>query len=275
MKNPFVDMHVHSFYSDGSMSPGEIVAAAVQNGVGVLAVADHNILDGSIETQKLCKERGIHCIPAVELNTLDGESDIHILAYDFDMENQQFTDVIKHVRFLLDESSVKLIELMQVDYQNISLTEFMEFTYDRKLGAWKSLHYLIEKGLVSSKKEAMEFYLNYNISHERSGYPTIAATIYRIKRASGYAVLAHPGEVIDSSDIGRFKEELRRIIALGIDGIECYYPSHSAEVTNVCLELCDEYNLFVTAGSDCHGDFGRKKTYVGEMGITKQQIRLR
>ena len=113
MENPFVDMHVHSFYSDGSMSPGEIVEAAVQNGVGVLAVADHNVLDGSIETQKLCKEHGIHCIPAVELNTLDGESDIHILAYDFDMENQQFTDFIKHVRFLLDESSVKLVELMQ------------------------------------------------------------------------------------------------------------------------------------------------------------------
>ena len=275
MENPFIDMHVHSFYSDGTMSPGEIVEAAVQNRVGVLAVADHNILDGSIETQKLCKEHGIHCIPAVELNTLYGESDIHILAYDFDMGNQQFTDFIKHMRFLLDEASVKLIECMQADFANVSLAEFMEFTYDRKLGAWKSLHYLVEKGLVSSKKEGIELYFDYDISPVKSGYPTIAATVYRIKRAGGYAVLAHPGEVIDFSDIGRFKEELRRIIAFGIDGIECYYPSHSAEVTNACLELCDEYNLFITAGSDCHGSFGRKKTYVGEMGITKQQIRIR
>ena len=87
--------------------------------------------------------------------------------------------------------------------------------------------------------------------------------------------MAHPGEVLDFSDIGRFKEELRRIIALGIDGIECYYPSHSAEVTNACLELCDEHSLYITAGSDCHGDFGRKKTYVGEMGIITDKLRFR
>ena len=275
MEKLYVDMHVHSFYSDGSMSPGEIVEAAVWNGVGVLAVADHNILDGSIEAQKLCKECGIHCIPAVELNTLDGESDIHILAYDYDMENRQFADFVKHLRFLLDESSVKLVERMQADYPNISLAEFMEFTYDRTLGGWKNLHYLMEKGLASSAKEAMKYYLDYDILYKESGYPTIAATAYRIKRAGGYGVLAHPGEVIDFSDIGRFKEELRRIIAFGIDGIECYYPSHSTEVTKACLELCDEYDLFITAGSDCHGDFGRKITYVGEMGITRQQVRIR
>jgi len=257
------------------MSPGEIVAAAVQSGVGVLAVADHNVLDGSIEAQKLCKKHGIHCIPAVELNTLDGESDIHILAYDFDMENQQFTDFIKHIRFLLDESSVRLIERMQADNINVSLAEFVEFSYDRKLGGWKNLHYLMSKGLATTIKDAMKYYLHYDISYKESGYPTIAATTYRIKRAGGYSVLAHPGEVLDFSDIGRFKEELRRIIALGIDGIECYYPSHSAEVTNACLELCDEHSLYITAGSDCHGDFGRKKTYVGEMGIITDKLRFR
>lgn len=270
-----VDMHVHSWHSDGTMSPVEIVEAAVQSGVGVLAVADHNFLDGNIETQKLCEVHGINCIPAVELDTLDGETNFHILAYDFDVENRQFAEYVKHMRFLLDESSVRLVERMQSDYPSVSIADFMEFQRDKWLGGWKCLQYFMCKGITSSLRDGMKFYVDYEVGWKECGYPTIAATIYRIKRAGGYSVLAHPGEVIDTSDIVWFKHELRRIVSLGIDGVECYYPSHSAEITNACLELCNEHNLFITAGSDCHGEFGRTKTHVGQMGITTQQIRVR
>jgi len=274
MERPYVDLHIHSIYSDGTMSPDEIVETAISNGVGVLAVADHNTSDGSIETQKLCKERGIHCVPAVEIDALDGGANFHILAYGFDVNDQQFVDFIKHTRFLLDEQSVKLIERMQVDYPSLSLAEFMEFSHDRRLGGWKSIHYFKDKGLVSSLKDGMKFYSEYGIEFKESGFSTIAAVVYRIKRAGGYAVLAHPSVVIDSSDISKFKQELKRIVSFGIDGIECYYPSHSAAVTEACLKVCNELDLMITAGSDCHGNFWGSKGPVGIMQIMMDKLRI-
>lgn len=271
---PFVDLHVHSFYSDGNMSPEEIVEAAVSNNVGVLAITDHNVLEGSIIAGELCAQNGIHYIQGVELDTVTNGKLQHILAYGFDINNKAFTDFVGHMRFLLDESSVKLVELMQCDYADISLTDFFEFVYDKRLGGWKMLHYLVERGVTSSLKEGMQIYSDYGIVLDNSGFSSIAATALRIKQAGGFSVLAHPGEMIDASDISKFKSELRHIISNGIDGIECYYPSHSAVVTQACLDVCNESGLIITAGSDCHGDFF-VNTRVGEMNIDLNKLVLK
>jgi len=270
---PYADLHVHSFFSDGSMSPEELVEAAASNGVGALAIADHDALDGSIIARKLCKDIGIHYIPAAEIDTLDGDTNFHVLAYGIDVKNFMFIDFLKHTRFLVDEISAKLIELMQSDYPDFSLADYIEYTYDKCLGGWKALHYLMEKGLTSSLKDGIQFYFKYGMTYRNAGYSTIAATAYRVKAAGGYSVLAHPGETISTSDISQFKKELKRIISFGLDGIECYYPSHSEAVTQACLELCEESDLMITAGSDCHGLFG--KTRVGEMDILMDKLRLK
>lgn len=149
----------------------------------------------------------------------------------------------------------------------------MNFSYDVRLGGWKALHYFVAKGLTTSLKEGIRYYPQYNISYDKSGYPSIGAISYRIKQAGGYAVLAHPGVLIDSSDIRAFSDELRRLINLGLDGVECFYPSHSAIITQACLEICNEKNLLITAGSDCHGIFG--KTRVGEMNISLNNVVLK
>ena len=270
MENLFVDMHVHSFYSDGGMSPDEIVESACKNGVGVLAVADHDVIEGSLEIKEMCVKNKIKYIPAVEIDSIDRGVNFHILAYGFDTENKEFCDFITHTRFLLDESGFKLIEAMKADYSNISLQDYTDFTYDRRLGGWKMLHYLVEKGFAPSINEGSRFYSRYNITHEKSGYSPIGVIAYRIKKAGGYSVLAHPGELIDTADTGYFRQELKRIVSCGLDGVECYYPSNSEIITRICLDVCGENGLLITAGSDCHGVFG--KTRVGEMNITKDKV---
>jgi len=270
----FADLHVHSFHSDGSLSPEEIVESAKLNGVGILAITDHNMVDGSIELQRLCYNSGIRCIPAVEICTLDGDRYFHVLAYGFDLTNQCFSDFIRHTRFMLDETSVKLIELMEPDYPGLSLDDYMKYTYDRRLGGWKALHYFMNKGMTTSLKEGIGFYPKYGMTYNKAGYSTVAAVAYRVRRAGGYPVLAHPGEMMDTSDINRFKQELRRIISHGIEGIECYYPTHTQAVTQACLEVCNEQDLLITAGSDCHGVFAYPRR-IGEMGITTNKLRLK
>lgn len=272
MDKPYVDMHVHSFFSDGSMSPDEIVESACEHGVGVLAVADHDIIEGSLLIQEKWAANNIKYIPAVEIDSIDGNANFHVLAYGFDTGNKDFVEFLKHTRFLLDEASIKLVEVMQSDYTDLSLPNFMEFSYDVRLGGWKALHYFVEKGLTSSLKEGIKFYPQYNMTYDKCGYSTIRAIAYRINKAGGYSVLAHPGELIDTSDIDKFQAELKRLVSYGLDGIECFYPSHSDMVTQACLNICKDNNLFVTAGSDCHGVFG--KTRIGEMNILAEKVIL-
>jgi len=273
MDKPYADLHVHSYYSDGTMSPEEIVESAVENGVGTLAIADHDVLEGSLLARELCFVNGIHYIPAVEIDTLDNNVFQHILAYGFDTSNSMFVDFLSHSRFMLDESNFLLVERMQSDYSNLSLSDYFDYEYDWKLGGWKGLHYLLDKGVASSLRDGMSFYAKYDVMYSNAGFSSIAATAFRIKKAGGYSVLAHPGEMLDTSDIEVFKSELKRIVSYGVDGIECYYPSNSDEVTQACLEVCDEHDLLITAGSDCHGTFG--KTRVGEMNILTSKLRLK
>jgi hypothetical protein len=171
---------------------------------------------------------------------------------------------------------------MQADYRGITLADFMEFKFDAAgLGGWKSLHYFMAKGLTSSLKEGIKFYPQYNMTYDKSGYSLMGAVAYRIKRAGGYSVLAHPGELIcvDEStrqvtDIELFRKELAHIVvSYKLDGVECYYPSNSEAVTQACLDVCRENDLIITAGSDCHGSFG--KTRVGEMNITLDKLALK
>ena len=273
MDKMYVDLHVHSYFSDGSMSPAEIVEAAVENGVGLLAIADHNILECNYLAPELCFAHGINYIHAVEIDTLDKDGLQHILAYGFDITNSLFVDFIKHSRFLLDEMSIKLIECMQSDYLSISVNDFFEYEYNKQLGGWKGLHYLLDKGISSSLKDGMRFYSDYGVTHSKAGFSSIAATAHRIKNAGGYSVLSHPGDMLDTSDINSFKEEMKRIISYGVDGIECYYPNNSEAVTQACLEVCNEYDLIITAGSDCHGTFITNR--VGEMDIPVSNLRLK
>lgn len=272
MTYKIADMHVHSYYSDGTMTPEEILNSALNNGVGLLAIADHERLDGSLKLLELCKEYNIQCIPAVEVDALDNGNNIHILGYGMNPYDKEFCSFIKRNRVLLDEISIKLIEKMQRDYDTISLEEFSKFNYDRKKGGWKALHYFYEKGLTKSLKEGFIFYQIYNCSYDCVEFHPVSLAIQFIHNAGGKAILAHPGETIKEKENSTFREEVLRLVSFGLDGIECYYPTHTSDMTDICLEICKAGDMLITAGSDCHGDFGRAK--IGEMGIEISQLKL-
>jgi len=266
------DLHVHSYYSDGTMSPEEILEAALAKDVGLLAIADHNVLEGSVKLRELCSKCNIRYVPAVELDTLCEGKPIHILGYGMDFSDKEFCLFVRRNRAMLDEISVKLIEKMQADYNSVSLPDYLEYSYDRKKGGWKALHYLLDKGLSKSLRGGLEFYDIYNCSYDCVDFPTVSAAAQYIHNAGGKAVLAHPGEVIKETDMNLFAEKVLELVSYGLDGIECYYPFHTKDITDICLEICRNKGLLITTGSDCHGDFGR--TEIGETGIAIGQLNL-
>lgn len=161
---------------------------------------------------------------------------------------------------------------MAKDFEYITLSDYLNFTYDKRLGGWKALHYLIKKGITKDVFEGFMLYSKYETPHSCVEFPSIELICNYIHNAGGKAVLAHPGKVIKKTNINDFKKELLKISALGIDGIECYYPSHTEDITNVCLEICEDKNLLITCGSDCHGEF--QDTEIGEMNIPIEKLNL-
>ena len=267
MTGTIADLHIHTYYSDGTMSPEEILNTALLKGVAVLAVTDHDVLEGTLELQQLCQNHDIKYISGVELDSLDHGNNVHILGYGMDLKNKEFLDFVHQNRTKLDTVNSMLIEKMQEDYVNISVTDYMNYTYDRAKGGWKALHYLMEKGLTDSLREGFAFYPKYNCTYQCVNFLSVEEVCRYIHNAGGKAVLAHPGVSIKEEDIHIFKKELLRFISYGLDGIECYYPTHKNDITAICLQICKEQDLLITCGSDCHGTFG-----FAEVGQTNTPI---
>ena len=131
------------------------------------------------------------------------------------------------------------------------------------------LQYLMDKGLSDSLHGARHYYPDYGVGYEVAGFAPTEKIIEAIHLAGGRAVLAHPGETAKDALYDIFP----RLMALGMDGAECYYPKHSEEVTNYLVDECRRRGLMITAGSDCHGAFGTAD--IGHTRTTEEQIDLR
>ncbi|MDO4548130.1 MAG: PHP domain-containing protein [Clostridia bacterium] len=271
---PFVDLHVHTWYSDSTLSPAMAVQAASQNGVGLLAIADHEGFQGSFEAKPLCEKAGIRFIPACETQCMS-ESHVlyHILCYAMDLTKGPLASMVSQNRRILDDMSVWLVEKMAKDYPQLSREEYELYSYDRSRGGWKGLGYLMEKGITASLREGFPLYEKYGIRYDTAGFPALERTIEAIHLSGGRAVVAHSGHTLRKLESDDFKREIYSLVECGLDGIECYYPLHSGEVTELLLNICRSRELMITAGSDCHGDFGR--TRVGQMDIDASKIDLR
>lgn len=251
----YVDLHIHSRYSDGSYTPEEIVRIAKGSDCGLISVCDHNLIRGTLETGPIALAAGLKYIPGVEIDAIFENTDIHILCYGADLENEALLREIRHARMMLDTMSSDLLERMIPDYPQLSTAEYDAFTHDWHRGGWKMLQYLQAKGVTPDMKSGFPLYDDYGVTYQAAGFHSAETVIAAIHGAGGRAVLAHPGVVFPTEDLREFEKILNRALDLGLDGVECYYVRHSEGVTRRCLEVCSARGLLVTAGSDCHGAF--------------------
>lgn len=169
-------------------------------------------------------------------------------------------------------SDVLIEKLARAGY-DVSQAELDAFEDDRSLGGWKALHYFLHKRITSVLKQGVLLYARHGVLYDRFDYFDVRETCAAIRGAGGYAVLAHPGEMIEPPTPYDLERALVRLRGCGLDGIECYYPTHTRDITDCCLRFCARHDMMITAGSDCHGAFGRAR--VGEMDIRLSRLNLR
>ncbi len=266
MDKLFVDLHIHTNFSDGIFSPEEVVRYAQEVGLSAISITDHDITDGILPAVKEGIKRGIEVIPGVELSVESknsSEGEMHILGYFINWEDIQFQ---KQLKLFRDARKKRAIHILKKLYQvGVKLDEEKLFKI-AGIGSVGRLHIarlLLEEGYVDNIKEAFQKYLGKN----RPAYvPKFRLTpedaIKMIKNIGGVSVLAHPfyGNYGDRNII----EELVRF---GLKGIETWHSKHNEEVKKSFDNLAKEFNLIVTGGSDCHGPAGDEPSLIGTQNV--------
>ena len=272
------DLHMHSYYSDGTMSPREIVEDAKKRNVQLIAITDHNVLDSYTELKEAAEEFGINVIRGVEIDARFEDIVVHILAYNF-QDNEKLFNLVHKAKNELLETSIELIKRMENDYENISSEDYEAYDYDRRKGGWKGIHYLFDRGITSELFEGVKYYGQYKCGHEYFDYPTVEEVIDAVHEANGYVVLAHPCNYYKNNTKEEVLEKLEKFKSIGLDGVECYYPANSEMMTETCIEFCKNNNMIITVGSDSHGDFGAVSKgieyYIGAVKKDSSELNLK
>lgn len=270
------DLHIHSTYSDSSRCPEEIVRIAKKRKVSIISICDHATISAYDELPEICKSNGIKYILGVELEALWNNEKIHMLAYNFDLNNEKMRSFIDE-QYRAIECEYIVYNMIK-DYPQMSLEEYRNFAYPKDKGGWKYLYYAVAKGVAKTYEEANQtIYSRYSAPNHLSSFGECNMTDFckLVKKAHGVPVLAHPGYLYERNPDG-FVDMLKEMKACGIEGIECYYPSHSMEITKTCLDFCKKNDLRITAGSDCHGDFYKSEKYtIGSLDVSLPMLDLK
>ena len=247
-----LDLHLHTTHSDGSCTPTEVVGLAHRVGVTAMAITDHDITTGLVEAMTAGEACGIEVIPGVEISSSFGNSEVHILGYFLDWEDIDLNKRLKTLRDSRHRRNPKIVEQLQNLGIDLTYEEVRALAGSDSVGRPHIARALMDKGIVSSAKEAFDRFLaDGKPAYVPRDLPAPVEAIHWIKAAGGLAVLAHPTWVrcADRS----LAELVRQLKADGLDGVEVYYSTHAARQTREYLSLAQQLGLLVTGGSDFHG----------------------
>jgi predicted metal-dependent phosphoesterase TrpH len=266
----FADLHIHTYFSDGTQSPQEVVNIAKERDLSLISVCDHNTIAAYEELPAACKKAGIRLLQGVELDVAWQDQNLHILAYGFDPKNSEFIAMMEHNHEQLEQISIEVIKKMTADYPAVNLSDYGKYRHKLGAGGWRGLNYLIGKGVATDLASGLHFYHKYG--GYKADFYSLNKACQVIKNAGGLPILAHPCNWWpEPSD--DFCAALSQLITEGITGIECYYPANSEALAAACLKFCREHGLAITCGGDGHGSFDHIGTGAEyDIGIMKIDI---
>ncbi len=271
-------MHMHTYYSDGTMSPEELVAKAKQRNVGVMAITDHNSIASWEAFQKTATEAGILPISGVEINAAFEDKILHILAYGFE-PTTALQAMLCGIVEEMEQMSIDMVTNLEKVEPKVSLASYEAFEFVKGDGGWKGIQYLRHQGVTESLGEGIKYYPTYGKPLTSYAFPKLEEVCRIIQEAGGYAVLAHPATSYSTLSGDALIAQLEKLRQAGVQGVECYYPTHTEAYTATCVAFCEAHDLLITTGADEHGTFGEQvKTVeqtVGCMQIDKQKLRLK
>lgn len=261
----FADLHLHTYFSDGTFSPEELASRAHAEGLGALALTDHDTLEGAERMAAACEVHGIEFIPGAELTAEHRKKEIHILGYWLDVDSPALVSRLAGFQAVRVNRIRDMVHRLNQRGIPLQAESVFALANCRAPGRPHVARALVAQGFCRDYDEAFEKYLKKGrpawVPKARMEAPD---TIDLIHAAGGVAVLAHPGLYRDDTLIPE-------LVSAGLDGLECWHTKHFGASAENYQKLSAELGLVATGGSDCHG-MSKGEPLIGRIRLPYSQV---
>jgi predicted metal-dependent phosphoesterase TrpH len=256
----FADLHVHTFYSDSTFSPEEVVACAKDKALSAIAICDHDSTDGVEPCMKIGKVLDVEIIPGIELTVEKADAEIHILGFMMDYSLGWFQKKLKEIQKSRINRIHKMVEKLNHEGLRIRADDVFALAGKGTVGRLHMAQALLKTGNIRTLQEAFDRYIGFMkpcyVANIRFSPEEAIGTLLK---AGAVPVLAHPN--VMGKD-----EYIPELIACGLRGIEVYHTDHKPSVVAHYEKIAAENNLLMTGGSDCHG-LGKGRVLLGGVRV--------
>ena len=257
-----IDLHTHSTASDGTFSPTELVNFAATKGVEVLALTDHDTTAGLQEASEAAKKAGIVFVPGLEINIDWPTGEFHLLGLGLQSVSEPLSSIIKFQEQERLNRNIQMAQKLNEAGVNITFEEVKQRFNTKNLGRPHFAQLMVEKKLVKTRQLAFDKYFAKGrpCFVNRTG-ADLKMSINAIKLSGGIPVIAHPLSLYVSW--GKMDDTIASIKEAGVVGLEAWHPGARHGEAVRLEELAHRMDMFVTAGSDFHGEKVRADRHIG------------
>ncbi len=262
------DLHTHSTFSDGLLTPAQLIDLAYRNGVRVLALTDHDITDGLPQAfQAASRYPDLTLIPGIEMSTDVPGSEVHIVGLFIDWEDATFQTELSHLRESRLNRARKMVDRLTQMGKPVAWERVQGIAGEGTVGRPHIARALVEAGHVASVNEAFDLYLSRTapayVERERLSPGEVLQFMLRV---GGLCTLAHPRE------LERIDDLLADLKEAGLVGMEVYYQDYKPDEIERLRALAEKFDLLPLGGSDYHGMGGAKQREPGNIPLPVEPV---
>ena len=261
----YADLHIHTYYSDSTFSPEEVISHAKAKELSAIAICDHDSVDGVEPCVKLGEACGIEVLSGIELTIEKPDVEIHILGYLVDQKLEWLKEKLKTIQEYRIKRIHKMVEKLSAQNVFITAEDVFKVAGKGSVGRLHLARAMINSGGVKTFWDAFDKYIGFG---KPSYVPNIRFTpqdaIGMVLDAGGVPVLAHPG-------IMKRDDYIPELVSYGLKGIEVYHTDHGDIKRKRYEELAASLGLLMTGGSDCHGT-GKGRALIGTVKVPYELV---
>jgi predicted metal-dependent phosphoesterase TrpH len=271
--NHKVDLHAHTTASDGVLTPSELVELALERGLRLLAITDHDSTNGVAEALARAAGTPLEVWPGIEISTDVPQAEVHMLGYFVDTANQNFQETLTKLRDSRVLRAQQMVAKLNALGMPLTFERVRQIAGTGAVGRPHVAQAMVEKGYVQTTRDAFNLYLSRNgpAYVERFKLTPIEA-LQHIRSAGGMPVIAHPTYINPGEGSGfDLTAFVRELADAGLVGIECYYGDYPPETVENLCNIAREFDLIPTGGSDFHGR-GVFSADLGDLKVPDESI---